>query len=319
MSVSVPASYLGVIIIWSTTPLAIKWSGDGPGFLFAVTARMLMGTLLCLILLKLLRTRFPWDAQARRAYVSAALAIFGAMLCTYWGAQFVPSGLIAVLYGLSPVINGILAGLWLRERGFTPFKLTGMLAGLLGLGVIYRSGLQLGASPAYGLLAIFLAVTLQVASAVMIKRIGASVPALALTTGGLLLALPLYLLTWLVFDGVLPQALPTRAMWSILYLGAFGSVMGFVLYYYILAKLDTGRIALITLITPVSALMLGHTINGERIGAEVWVGALLILSGLALHQWEDLVRRRRDMATALSTTGGGVLTAARAEENKDDG
>ncbi len=317
---SVPAAYLGVILIWSTTPLALKWSSEGPGFLFAVTARMLLGTVLCFILLKLLRTRFPWDAPARRAYLAAALAIFGAMMSVYWGAQFVPSGLIAVLYGLSPVITGILAGLWLKERGFTRYKLTGMLTGLLGLAVIYKSGLQLGASSAYGILAILLSVTLQVMSAVMLKRIGAAVPALALTTGGLLLALPLYLLTWLVFDGVLPHALPTRAAWSILYLGVFGSVAGFVLYYYILTKLDTGRIALITLITPVTALILGHTINAERIGAEVLVGALLILSGLALHQWEDLVRRRRAAAAeAASTTDEGVLTALTVEESEARG
>jgi drug/metabolite transporter (DMT)-like permease len=300
--VSVPAAYLGVILIWSTTPLAIKWSGEGTGFLFAVAARMLLGALLCFILLKLLRTPFPWHAQARRAYVAAALAIFGAMMSVYWGAQFVPSGLVAVIYGLSPVITGILAGLWLKERGFTRFKLIGMLTGLLGLALIYRSGLQLGTSSAYGILAILLAVILQVASAVMIKRIGATIPAVALTTGGLLLALPLYLLTWWVFDGALPHAVPARAVWSILYLGVFGSVMGFVLYYYILAKLDTGRIALITLITPVTALILGHSINGERLGADILVGALLILSGLALHQWEDLVRRRRSAAAVTVFT-----------------
>src|SRR5512139_3832922 len=40
---SVPAAFLGVILIWSTTPLAIKWSAEGGGFLFGVSARMLLG------------------------------------------------------------------------------------------------------------------------------------------------------------------------------------------------------------------------------------------------------------------------------------
>ena len=43
---SVPAAYLGIILIWSTTPLAVKWSGEGPGYLFGVTARMVIGALL---------------------------------------------------------------------------------------------------------------------------------------------------------------------------------------------------------------------------------------------------------------------------------
>ena len=45
---SVPLAYIGVIIIWSTTPLAIKWSGGDAGFLFGVTARMLIGLLFSL-------------------------------------------------------------------------------------------------------------------------------------------------------------------------------------------------------------------------------------------------------------------------------
>lgn len=37
---SVSAAYLGVILIWITTPLAINWCAAGSHFLFAVTARM---------------------------------------------------------------------------------------------------------------------------------------------------------------------------------------------------------------------------------------------------------------------------------------
>ncbi|HID49904.1 MAG TPA: EamA family transporter, partial [Chromatiales bacterium] len=48
---SVPAAYVGIIIVWSTTPLAIKWSGEGAGFLFGVSARMLLGAVVCLLLL----------------------------------------------------------------------------------------------------------------------------------------------------------------------------------------------------------------------------------------------------------------------------
>lgn len=288
---SVPAAYVGVIVIWSTTPLAVKWSGTGPGFLLAVTARMFIGTLLCMALLKLLRRSMPWDRQARRAYVATLPSIYGAMMCTYWGAQFIPSGLIAVVYGLSPLVTGIMASLWLHERSLTPLKLLGMLAGLLGLVVIYKTGLRLGPSSAYGMLAIFAAVVLQGASAVLIKRSGTPMPALTLTTGGLMLALPLYMLTWLVFDPSLPRVVAPKAALSIFYLGIFGSVAGFVMYYYILGHLDTGRIALITLITPVSALLLGGVLNAERIGLDVLVGVVLIFSGLLLHQWQELLRR----------------------------
>ncbi len=70
-----------------------------------------------------------------------------------------------------------------------------------------------------------------------------------------------------------------------MYLGVFGSVLGFVLYYHMIKHLDAGRIALITLITPVLALLLGHGLNSEAVLPQVWIGTGLILLGLGVHRW----------------------------------
>jgi drug/metabolite transporter (DMT)-like permease len=48
---------------------------------------------------------------------------------------------------------------------------------------------------------------------------------------------------------------------------------------------EATRVALITLITPVIALLLGHILNGEPLQAEVWVGTTAILSGLLLFEY----------------------------------
>lgn len=300
---SVPAAYLGVILIWTTTPLAIKWSGEGPGFLFGVTGRMAIGAALCFALMQVARVRLPLHRVARWTYVAAGLAIYGSMITTYWGAQFIPSGLISVVFGLTPLVTGILAALWLDERSLTPSKFGGMLAGFAGLAVIFGFGLKLGPHARYGLGAVLVATVLHATSAVWVKRLGAQIPALAVTGGGLLFALPLYLATWLAFGGGWPQELPVKAAASIVYLGVFGSVLGFALYFYALRRLDAGRIALITLVTPVTALLLGGALNGERPGAQVWAGTALILAGLVLHQWGDILARvpRRGRAEALET------------------
>lgn len=71
---SVPAAYLGVILIWSTTPLTIKWSGEGVGFLFGVTGRMALGAALCVALIKLLRIDFPGMARRAAPILPRALA-----------------------------------------------------------------------------------------------------------------------------------------------------------------------------------------------------------------------------------------------------
>ncbi len=284
---SVPAAFIGVILIWSTTPLAIKWSSEGGGFLFGVTGRMLLGAALCLALVRVLRVDMPWHKSARRTYLAAGLGIYGAMISVYWGAQYIPSGLISVLYGLTPLMTGVLAAVFLGESSATPSKFAGMVAGVVGLAVIFGVGVRTDTFAVLGMAAVLLSVFLHAASAVWIKRIGADLSAMAVTGGGLLVAAPLYLTTWVLVDGSLPRALPIRAMLSIGYLGTVGSVLGFILYYYALKHLAVGRIALITLITPITALLLGSFLNDEHVGMQVWMGTALIMAGLVLHQWGD--------------------------------
>ena len=52
--------------------------------------------------------------------------------------------------------------------------------------------------------------------------------------------------------------------------------------------LDAGRVALITLVTPVSALLLGQTLNADFIPAGGWAGIALIGAGLSLYEWQAL-------------------------------
>ena len=83
-------------------------------------------------------------------------------------------------------------------------------------------------------------------------------------------------------DGVWPVAPPTRAIGAVLWLGLMGTVFGFLLWYYALKHMAATRVALITLVTPVTALMLGHLINDERLTPSLWLGALLVLVGIGL-------------------------------------
>ena len=285
---SVQAAYLSVILIWSTTPLAIQWSTLGAGFLFALMVRMMIGVVICLLLLKFLKIRMPLHRQAHQTYLVAGVGIFGAMFCVYWGAQYIPSGLIALLFGLQPMVTSMAASVWLGERSFTPKKVFGMLLGLLGLVAIFGFGLVLGDHVWAGVSMVLVAVIVQSVSLVWVKRIGANLPALAVTSGALMLVVPLCAISWAIADGTLPLSLAPRAGWSIVYLGVFGSVIGFNLYFYLIKHLEAGQTALITLITPVCALLLGRLLNGEKIHVAILFGAACILCGLISHQWHAL-------------------------------
>jgi drug/metabolite transporter (DMT)-like permease len=280
---SVPLAFIGIIAIWSTTPLAIKWSGEGPGFLFGVTGRMVIGALVCLCLLGLLRMRLPWHGEARRAYMAATLGTFLAMLSVYAGAQYVSSGLVAILFGMTPMFTAIFAAKMLGEQSLTPEKLTGILFGLAGLIVIV--GKNDNGSSLLGIALVLIATTLHALSTVLVKRVNAQLPAFTVTTGGLMLTAPLYFVTWLIFEGNAPESLPGQAVGAIVYLGLFGSVIGYWLYYYVLKHSQASTVGLIPLITPVLAIGLGHLANDETITAQLIVGTALVLTGLALHQW----------------------------------
>lgn len=287
----VPAAYLGVILIWTTTPLAIKWSGEGSHFLFALLGRMIIGVGICFLLMLLLRTPLPRRRNALLTYLINGLGIWGGMSCVYWGARFIPSGWIAVIFGLTPVLTGALATLVLHERGLTPLRLSGMVLALAGLAMIFGRGVSQGIEVAWGIGAVLVAVVVQ-SIAVWLKRIGNGIPALPATSGGLLVATFLIAICWIFSGAHWPAQVPPQAVWSIIYLGIGGSTAGFILYFYVLQRLEATKVALITLITPLSALLLGYFLNAEPLTAGIAWGTAAILSGLLLVQFGDRWRRR---------------------------
>ncbi|QID19550.1 EamA family transporter [Nitrogeniibacter mangrovi] len=290
----VQLAYLSVILIWATTPLAIQWSTQGAGFAFAVFSRMLIGVLVGAGVLAMCRIPFPLHAHARRVYLVGGASLFAGMALTYWAARHVHSGLISVMFGLSPLAAAVMAALWLGERSLTRRRIAGAVLGVGGLAVIFvQGGLAGGPMAVAGLLALLVAMTCYTAGMVWIKRIGNDSPPLATTVGTVAVALPGFALVWWLAEGRVPVDLPLRALSAIVYLGVFGSVIGFAAYYHCIRHLEASRVALITLITPVLALLLGQALNGEHTTPRLWTGVVMILCGLVLHQWEVFVRRAR--------------------------
>jgi len=282
---SIPLAYVGVILIWSTTPLAIQWSGQEVGFLFGITSRMLLGVIAGLAVALVMGLKLPWHSAARHTYLAAGLGLFFAMLSVYWASQYIPSGWISVLFGMTPIVTGVMASIWLDEQALIPARIAGMLLGVAGLAIMLLGAQSLGTAAPLGIAGMIFSVTAYSASAVAIKRIGADIPALATTIGGLGVTVPLLLAMYYLTGEPLPRAIPVRAAVSIVYLGIIGSVLGFAMYYYVLRHVEATRVALITLVTPVIALLLGHGLNGEPLRPEVWVGTTAILSGLLLFEY----------------------------------
>lgn len=289
---TIPAAYLGVILIWSTTPLGVKWSGEEVGFLFGVTTRMLIGTMLTMILLRYMSLRLVWHRKAFQSYLAASLGIYGAMMLVYAGAQFIPSSMVAILFGLTPLMVGVMSVLILGESSLTPARIIGIVMGVSGLVVIFSDRIHLGDDAQLGIILVTASTLLHSFSAVLLKRIQAGLPAMVVNGGGLLIASVCYLLTWLIVDGNLPTEIPARVSYSILYLGVVATVIGFSLYFYLIHHLEAHQVSLIPLITPVTAMLLGNLLNDEIISMEMIAGTAMISFGLLCYQWGHVLKRR---------------------------
>lgn len=171
----------------------------------------------------------------------------------------IPSGLISVIFGLSPLVTGVFAALWLHELTLTSVRIAGLGLVLAGLWLIFGQSWPGAGRSTLGTLAVVAGMSVQALGLVWIKRLNLRASSLAITTGSLGVAVPFFVLAWAVADAAHPPPATTlRAGAAIVYLGILGSVAGFTLYYYVIKHLDAWRVALITLITPVSTLLLGR-------------------------------------------------------------
>ncbi|MEO5346481.1 MAG: DMT family transporter [Magnetococcus sp. YQC-9] len=276
--------FLTLTFIWGSTPMAVQWSQDGVGFSLAVTARIGIGVVLFMLLIPWLKRReAPWR-QLIIVSTIAGLNLFGSMLCIYWSARFLPSGWISVLFGLGPILTGVIAASWLKEP-FTRQQWFGSLLGFLGLLIIFVQGGAVGEQTLIGIAVILLSVLIYAAGNVGIKRWNHGISPLWVTAGSLWVAFPLFLVAFLLSGESWPEHFSVRAGSAILYLGFVGNGLGFVCFYYLLSRISAANAALVTLSAPAIALWLGVAFNHESVQGGLVAGTLLILSGLALYQW----------------------------------
>ena len=290
----VASVYLSVVLIWSTTPLFIKLSVDSLDYIQASALRMWLSLVLCFLMMRLLSVPFRLTREAMYRYFVGATAVSGAMLCVYWSAQTLPSGLVAVVWGLSPLVVSLYSILLIPQTRLSMLQVMCMLLAVFGLYYIFAQGVAIGFRLVMALLVLLLGVNFHSVSSVLLQRVRILKPEhnmhpLEQTTGALLLSAPVYGLMWLALSGPLPDEISDTSIMAILYLATLGSVAGFIGYYYLLNKMSASSVALITIITPVLALMLGAYVAQEALHDRTWIGAGFILLALALYHYRAIV------------------------------
>ncbi|WP_374964886.1 DMT family transporter [Spongiibacter tropicus] len=302
----VKLTYLLVIFIWATTPLSIKLGGDTLSPMAALSLRIalafMVGSAVCTLFgLAGLSVR-----RNGKLYFAASISLFPNMALVYMATQHISSGLVSLLFGLSPFFTLLLAKPILGENLIRPRKLLALSIAALGLGCIVFDKAALSGDGLTGIGLMLVSNILFSGSALWVKKLNAelSVPPFEQALGAMAFALPGMLLSWVFVVGVEPIVFSPVSLASLLYLALFASLVGFAAYYFILREMSVEAVSLIPLITPVLAMSLGVLVNNEAVSVGTVVGAGLILLGLAVHAEFDPRRRFRRKPMALTPERG---------------
>jgi len=291
MKGTVLTAYIMTILISSTTPLGIVWSSESVHPSMAVLLRMLIAAILGLAIIVIRKIEFPRNPTAYKLYAYSGIGIFGGLLLTYMSASYLPSGTISLIFGLSPIISSLLASRILGEERFTPVRKVAITTALFGLSLVCFDSLGFSPNSLLGLIYLLIAVFFFCLSGVLVKSVKIVIHPLSTTVGALIITLPFFAVTWYLMDGTLViSEWQPRSVWAIIYLGVFGSLIGFVSYFYILQKLPASTVALVTLMTPITAVIIGVVFNGEIITLKLALGALLVMLGLGLFLFGNRLR-----------------------------
>lgn len=200
-----------------------------------------------------------------------------------WGQTHIASGLAAILNATTPLFTVLAAHLWTRDEKMTPTKLFGVAVGFAGVVIMmgYETFYQVGGT-VYGQLAILGAAVSYSFAGIYGRRFGQFgikpiVTATGQVTASSIILLPLALLVEKPF--MLP--LPGLEVWSaIIALAVVSTALAYILYFRILETAGATNVLLVTLLIPVSAIVLGTTILGEQLEFKHMLGMGFISFGL---------------------------------------
>jgi drug/metabolite transporter (DMT)-like permease len=230
------------------------------------------------------RRPLPFYRQALPTHIAVGVIGIGfSMSLVYIAAKVLPSNWIALIFGLAPIFTGLLEGFVFRTLVLSIWHWFGLFFAFYGLWFIFNDPKYiLEMSMMWSIIAMLLSTFLHALSASLVKRIAHKIPPIDTVMGGLLIATPLSLLFWWLNGANYPTEIEINTQLAILYLGLFGSLAGFLLYYQVLKAFSATMSSFITLIAPSLALIWGTLLNHEPITEHLITGALFILMGLAV-------------------------------------
>ncbi len=273
-------AYAACTLIWGSTWMAIKFGLDGvPPFFGAGLRFVIAAAVLWTMILVSGRRRTLSPAGNKAAWTAALLGFAWNYALVYWAETRVASGLVAVLFSLSPLLTTFFAAATGDERPGLR-HVAGAFVGVAGVCLLMWPEKGLAAADPLGLLAAFLACAGSALNLVLQTRWARGEDAWVLNARAMSAGAVLLLLISAFAEGGSAVTWTTRNVAALLYLSLAGSVTAFLLLYRLIRALPPSRVSLMTLLFPVVALALGWFVLGEAPTTRGLLGCALILGGV---------------------------------------
>lgn len=281
-------TYTLLVLIWASTPLAIVWSVESIPALWAMSLRFLIALPLALILLWLFKTPLPLHRQAWLSYLAGSFSLVVSQTFTYLATAHLSSGIIALMFGLAPMIAGLIGVLWFSVK-LTALQWLGMLIALAGLTMICLLAQQSMHFSLYGIVLMLLSVSVYCLSIYLVKKINADVKPFAQATGSILCSTLIILALLPMIWSSFPETMPTlKSLLALVYTVIMASIIAMFCYFKLVQNISATTLSLTTVFTPIIALLIGAVFNQEHLSTITYLGVFIIFMGLAMYFWRDI-------------------------------
>jgi len=275
-------TYALLVFIWSTTPLAIVWSVEDLHPMWALAIRFFLALPLALGLLWLFKTRLPLDRVSLHSYLAGACSFIGSQIFTYWSTDYLSSGIIALMFGLAPLISGLI-GRFVFQMQLSLNQWLGMGIALIGLSVICLGDADQHIQP-IGIVIALVGVLVYCVSMFWVKKINAPIDPMAQAAGSIGLSVVFSLGMLPFIWQYAPTAMPhAKSLFGLVYAVIMASLIAMFCYFKLVQKIKPTTLSLTTVLTPMLALLVGVLLNNEKLPLIALVGVVILLFGLVVY------------------------------------
>ena len=251
-----------------------------------VTARVGLAALALLFLMKMLGQGIQLNRQILKAFFGMSfLNNVVPFSLIVWGQQHIASGVASILNATTPLFTMLVAHWFTTDEKINPRRLLGVLTGMGGVGLMM--GLDSMESSGFHLLgqsAILLAAFSYGLAGVYGKRFAQlEIPPLATATGQLCASSMILIPLTLWIDQPWTMTIPSiEGMGSLLGIALLSTALAYVIYFRLLKTAGATNLLLVTLLIPISAIILGVFLLDESLEPQHFSGMAVISLGLLI-------------------------------------